>query len=198
MIDTGMVEQMIRAGHIPAQWQVLRARTRYFLLPALGRFALALVVVVIAVVLLLTGTVYGYGLTDTSPQGVVMFWFFVDMAILALWFLVAVVSGVRRLIALARANGQFLVLMPEGFVLRRGFGPDDLWTFNYPNVHSVAWTYRRGVAQMTFRSIKDTRVAHFNLDSRFGPPKRLAQQIQAMHTQYAQHVAARAHAGYGY
>lgn len=184
MIEPNGVLHQARAGMAPPYWQVLRAKPGYFLLGAFGYAVLAFASIAAAVYIVLSGTVFGYGINDGTPDGVLNFWFIVDLVFLALVLIAGIVLAVGRLLRLRGVGEQMLVILPEGVVIRRGFGPTDLWSFNFPNIRQVTWNIRKGQVYLTFLSAKDTRVVHYTLDGRYGNPKKVAQQIQNAHAQY--------------
>lgn len=191
MIDAGMVLRMVRSGQVPPQWQVVRAKRGFFLMQSFLGVLLVILGVGGAVALLASGTVIGYGLSDTSPDGVVTFWFVVDMLVLAACVIGGIVLAIQQLLRLGTVDEQVLVLMPDGFVMRRGSAPKDTLAYSYDSIRAVDRVVRNGTNYLVMQPVQG-RAVRLTLDGRFGPPKRIAQQIQAMAVDYR---AARARAG---
>jgi len=78
MIDADAVVQQVKAGAAPADWQVMRAKSSFFVWSAIGGIVLTLLAVVAARYLFLTGTIVGIGVNDQTPDNVAFFWFIVD------------------------------------------------------------------------------------------------------------------------
>lgn len=183
MIDSNAIIGQVQTGTAPANWQIYHARRGFFVQEAIGGVVITALAVAAAVFVLASGTVFGYGLNDQTPQGVLTFWFIVDMLVVAALFIIGIVFCVTRLVALGSAERQMLVLMPEGFLMRRGNSPKATLLIRYQNIATLVPTTRNGRLSLVMQT-RAGRKAQIPLDSRFGKPKSLAQQIQGMHAAY--------------
>ena len=183
MIDSNTVIGQVRAGTAPPTWQVLHARQAFFVQGAIAGIVIAIAAVAAAAYLLLSGTVVGYGLNSQTSDNVLNFWFIVDMVVLVLFLVGGIVFSVTRLRSLGSADDQALILMPEGFVMRLGPAANATRVVNYQGIATLTPTVRNGNVFLVMQAANGRRV-QIELDSRFGKPKPLAQQIQGMHAAY--------------
>ena len=183
MIDSNAVITQVRSGTAPASWQVIPARRAFFVQGAIWGVVVAVAAVAAAVYLLASGTVVGYGVNDQTSNGVLNFWFIVDMVVLALFLVGGVVFSITRLRSLGSAEDQALILMPEGFVMRLGPSANATRVVNYQNIAILTPTVRNGNVFLVMQAANGRKI-QVQLDSRFGKPKPLAQQIQGMHAAY--------------
>jgi hypothetical protein len=183
MIDSNTVIGQVRAGTAPPTWQVLPARQAFFVQGAIAGVVIAIAAVAAAAYLLLSGTVVGYGLNDQTSNNVLIFWFIVDMVVLVLFLVGGIVFSIIRLRSLGSADDQTLILMPEGLVMRLGPAANATRVVNYQSITTLTPTVRNGNVFLVMQAANGRKV-QINLDSRFGKPKPLAQQIQGMHAAY--------------
>ncbi|HEV2462049.1 MAG TPA: hypothetical protein VGS80_27155 [Ktedonobacterales bacterium] len=184
MIDSNSVMSQVRSGTAPTSWQVIPARRAFFVQGAIWGVVIAIAAVAAAAYLLLSGTVVGYGVNSQTSNNVLNFWFIVDMVVLALFLVGGIVFSITRLRSLGSADDQALVLMPDGFVMRLGPAANATRVVNYQNIATITPTVRNGNTFLVMQTTNGRRV-QVQLDSRFGKPKPLAQQIQGMHAAYA-------------
>lgn len=183
MFDPNAIVSQAQAGMAPPNWQVLRARRGFFVQGAISGVVVAVLAVAAAAYVLSSGTVFGYGINDSTPDNVLSFWFIVDMVVLALFLIGGIIFAILRLAALGSAETHLLILMPEGFVLRTGSSAKATRTVLYQNVATLVPSVRNGSVTLVL-GLTNGRKAQVPLDSRFGKPKPLAQQIQGMHAAY--------------
>lgn len=188
MFDPNAILGQVQTGMAPSNWHVLRARRAYFVQSAVSGFVIAVLAIAATVYILSSGTVFGYGLNDQTPENVAFFWFIVDMVVLAAFLIGGIIFAILRLVAMRSAENQVLVLMPEGFVMRTGTSAKATRTVLYQNVATMVPTTHNGSVSLVMR-LANGRKAQVGLDSRFEKPKALAQQIQGMHAAYASAAA---------
>src|SRR6476620_8761298 len=115
MIDAEAVVQRIKAGAAPADWQVMRAKSSFFVWSAIGGIIFTFLAVVAAGYLFLTGTIVGIGVNDQTPDNVALFCFIVVMVVIVAVAIGGIVFAILRSRDLGSGNEQMLVLMPSGF-----------------------------------------------------------------------------------
>ena len=183
MINAEAVVQQVRAGATPADWQVMRAKSSFFVWSAIGGIVFTFLAVVAAGYLFLTGTFVGIGVNDQTPDNVAFFWFIVDMVVLAAVAIGGIVFAILRARDLGSVNEQMLVLMPDGFVKRAGVGPKGTFSATYANIARLTPAVRNGT-QYLDAVTPDGRRVSVELDGRFGNAKKLARQIAGQHAHY--------------
>ena len=188
MIDSNAVINQVQSGTAPTSWQVFRARRGYFVQSAILRVVAAILAVAVAVYLFMSGTVFGYGINDQTSDNVLTFWLIVDMLVLASVLIYSIVTTFTHLISLGSVEGQMLVLMPEGFVMRQGTSAKSTRLVLFENVATLVPTVSSGSVSLVMRT-RNRRKLRIPLDGRFGKAKQVAQHIQGMHAAYA-HTAA--------
>jgi hypothetical protein len=193
MIDANAVLAQLRAGMAPGGWQVLPAKRSHFVTNGVAGFVLAILAIAGAAYVLFTGTVFGYGLTDQTSNSELTVWLVIDLVVLLAFVIGGIVSGIRSLAQLDNLDEQALILMPEGFVMRRGSSEKQTTTVSYATVAGIRMTANRGGVYLLIQPIGRSpfRIA---LDGRYGKPKQLAQQITGA---FARFAAARAAAQRG-
>jgi hypothetical protein len=183
MIDAEAVLQQVKAGATPADWQVMKAKSSFFVWRAIGGIVFTLFSVLAAGYLFLTGTIVGIGVNDQTPDNVAFFWFIVDMIVLALCAIGGIVYAIIRARDLGSVNEQMLVVMPDGFVKRAGLGSKDTFSATYANIATLTPAVRNS-SQYLDAVTRDGRRASVELDGRFGNVKKLARQIAGQHAHY--------------
>lgn len=194
VIDANAAIQQVRSGTAPPSWQVLRARPTFFMWSAIGGVVFTLAAIAAAIYLFVSNTVVGIGVTDQTPPNVALFWLIVDMLVLAACAVIGVVSAVRHVRRLGSASEQMLVLMPEGFVLRRGTTEKDVTTINYQRIATMTPTAKNGAMVLAMTIAGSGKRAAVTLDNRFGPAKKLASEIAGTHAHYVSTARASAQA----
>jgi uncharacterized membrane protein len=184
MIDTQAVVQQASLGMAPPSWQVLRAKRSFFISSAIGGVVFTIGALAAAIYLFVSGAIVGIGVSDQTPSNVAIFWFIVDMVALAAAAIGGVIFALGSLRGLSTADEQMLVLMPEGFVLRRGAAENKTTTVNFQRVATVTPSVQSGRVFLIMQIVGSGQRAKVELDNRFGPAKRLAQQIAGMHAHY--------------
>jgi hypothetical protein len=183
MIDAEAVVQQVKAGAVPADWQVMRAKPSFFVWSAIGGIIFTFLAVVAAGYLFLTGTIVGIGVNDQTPDNVAFFWFIVDMVVLVAVAIGGIVFAILRARDLGSANEQMLVLMPDGFVKRTGGGPKGTFSATYTNIATLRPAIRNS-SQCLDAVTRDGKRASIELDGRFGNVKKLSRQIAGQHAHY--------------
>jgi hypothetical protein len=184
MIDSSTVLQQASTGMAPPTWEVLRARRSFFISSAIGGVCITLGAIAAAIYLLLSGTIVGIGVNDQTPSNVAFFWFIVDMVALAAFAIGGIAFAVVRLRGLGSIDGQMLILMPEGFVMRRGTATKDTTTVNYQRAATMTPSVQNGTVYLVIQLAGSGQRAKVEIDNRFGPAKKLAEQIAGMHAHY--------------
>lgn len=188
MIDWNRVIEHVRAGTAPAAWQVVRAKKSYFIWVAIGALVVAIGAIAGEAYLLSSNTIVGYALpADPTPQ-VYNLWHTLDLVAAIAIALACIVAAVRGIQQTGTLNEQMLILLPEGFVMRRGTKPKDTQAFNYPTIRTIKRQVRNSTTTLVLE-MADGRAARVVLDGRFGKVKAIAQQIQNAHAQYVAALA---------
>jgi hypothetical protein len=183
MMDAEAVVQQVKGGAAPADWQVLPAKSSFFVWSAVGGIVITFLAVVAAGYLFLTGTIVGIGVNDQTPDNVAFVWFIVDMVVLAAAAIGGIVFAILRARDLGSVSEQMLILTPDGYVKRVGAGPKGTFSATYANIARLTPAVRNGAQYLDVvtRDGKHTSVA---LDGRFGNAKKLARQIAGQHAHY--------------
>jgi hypothetical protein len=184
MIDSNAVVQQASTGMAPPSWQVLPARRSFFMSSALIGVVFTLGAIAAAIYLLLSGTIFGIGVNDQTPNNVAFFWFIVDMVLVAAFAIGGIIFAIVRLRGLGSLNQQMLILMPEGFVMRRGTTPKDVTTVNFERVATMTPSVQSSAVVLVMQLAGSGQRAKVELDNRFGPAKKLANEIAGMHAHY--------------
>ena len=146
---------------------------------------LLIAAVAAAAYLLLSGTVVGYGVNDFSPDGVLTFWFAADLVVLLAFAIGGIVLMVGRLRSLGSIDDQVLVLMPEGYLTRTGPSEKQTALVDFRLIAPVQLTISNGSVYLVSRQQTTGKTLKLEMDSRFGKPKVVAQQILALYGQFA-------------
>jgi hypothetical protein len=184
VIDANATIQQASSGMAPPSWQVLRARPSFFMWSAIGGVVFALAAIAAAIYLFTSGTIVGIGVSDQTPDNVATFWFIVDMIVLAACAFGGVVMTIHYARLMGSAADQMLILMPEGFVLRRGPAEKDVTTVNFERVATMTPAVRNGAVLLDMRIAGSGKRAQVSLDNRFGSAKKLTNEIAGMHAHY--------------
>jgi len=183
MMDAEAVVQRVKAGAAPADWQVMRAKSSFFVWSAIGGIVFTFLAVVAAGYLFLTDTIVGIGVNDQTPDNVAFFWFIVDMVVLVAVAIGGIVFAILRARDLGSVNEQMLVLMPEGFVKRVGAGPKGTFSAAYATIARLTPAVRNSTQYLDAMT-SDGKRASVELDGRFGNAKQVARQIAGQHAHY--------------
>jgi hypothetical protein len=185
MLDSTTILSQVRSGTAPSTWQVYRPSRSFFLQGAIGGVVLLIAAVAAAAYLLLSGTVVGYGVNDFSPDGVLTFWFAADLVVLLAFAIGGIVLVVGRLRSLGSIDDQVLVLMPEGYLTRTGPSEKQTTLVDFQLIAPVQLTISNGSVYLLSRQQTTGKTLKLEMDSRFGKPKVVAQQILALYGQFA-------------
>jgi hypothetical protein len=185
MLDANTIVTQVRAGTGPASWQVLRPQPSYFMQGAIGGVVLLVAAVAAAAYLLLSGTVVGYGLGNQTPEGVLTFWLIADLVVLVILAVGGIALLIGRLRAMGTMDEQLLVLTPEGYLMRTGAGDKQTALVDFQRIAPVQMAISNGTVYLLCQQRNTGRTIKQEVDSRFGKPKIVAQQILALSGQFA-------------
>jgi hypothetical protein len=185
MLDSTTILSQVRAGTAPSTWQVYRPNRSFFVQGAIGGVVLLIAAVAGAAYLLLSGTVVGYGVNDLSSEGVLTFWFIADLVVLLAFAIGGIVLMFGRLRSLGSIDDQVLVLMPEGYLTRTGPSEKQTTLVDFRLIAPVQLTISNGSVYLLSRQQNTGKTLKLEMDSRFGKPKVVAQQILALYGQFA-------------
>lgn len=185
MIDGQAIVQQALQGYAPPAWQVLRARPSHFWGRIIGGIFLTLLVLGF-IGYLIVDPGFAIGLRGAvNVEGLHQFWRTVDFiagGVFTVAFIGYIVFGVRDLITM---DHQVLVLMPEGFVMQKGTTTKTLSTVAYEAVSGARMQIDRGTVNLIMPRASRQGAVKLEIDSRFGKPKPLAQQIIQAQMAYA-------------
>lgn len=178
MEDPNKVVAQVTVGTMPSGWKVLRTRSSFFYASMGAGAGWILLGVAVAIYLFLSGTVYGIGVNATDNRAYLEIWQIIDYGIL----LLIIVYGIMQIVQHAQSFGtkdqQFLVLMPGGFLLRKGLQAKDQVQLMYANVVNMTTKKSSGILSLiVFQRYGGSRT--IPLDGRFGAAKQVAQDIMA-------------------
>lgn len=184
MLDSNTIVTQVRAGTAPGTWQVLRPNRSYYVSGALGGFVLAIGAIAAAVYLFVSGTIVGYGVSESSSDGYLTVWFFIDMLVLLGFLIGGIALTIGRIRAMGTMDEQMLVLMPDGYLLRKGPGEKDTALVSFERMAPVQVSISNGEVFLLAQQVSTNKTLKLAMDSRFGKPKLVAQQILALYGQY--------------
>lgn len=188
MLNANAVLEQARMGTAPSTWQVLRANRSYFMQQVIIGVVLVIAAIAAAIYLLATGTVVGYGVSDTTSSNVLLVWLVIDMVVLLVIVITGIVMAVRHLGQMGSANQQMMVLTPDGFVRSLGAGDKQTTTYEYSAIADMKLSVQSGSVYLLIRRRADGKQLKVQVDGRFGKPKQIAQEITGA---YASSVGAR-------
>ncbi len=182
MINGGEVLARVHSGQVPSTWQVLYARSSYFVKASAVLGVLALV--------LIGGLIYlnqsdfvvlpGYGGGGSLPPDQFQTWRTIDYVVGGLLTVLFAGAAVQRLVELRSATKQMLVLLPEGFVKSTGKVP---LAVAYTTVSVVEARSYRGPVSLRLKLMDGSKLT-VRFDPRFGPVRPIAQSILVAQQQY--------------
>jgi hypothetical protein len=179
MLNAEAVVQQVRQGNVPPQWRVWRAKSSYFVqIAAVG--AILLLIGVGATVFYLARpdhVLVLQGAGSTLSDSALALWRTIDFVVFALVILIGLLMGIKGLLDMPKAQHQFLVLTPEGFVKVA----DKTLLYPFANIQQMKAVNNRGTITFTMQ-LRNGNTARMLLDGRFGNTKEIAQQIMTART----------------
>ena len=170
----------VHQGQALPGWQVLRPKVGYLLRQAIIYTILALAGL-IGGILFITQADFvvvayaGLGLSRSA-------WHTIDVAVIALFFIVFTGLALMRIVDLNTIQDQALVLMPEGFFLKKRSAEQLVL---YSGVSSISpQSDRSGDIKLNIHAAGTNMLASVELDNRYGNARKLAAQIVAAQRQY--------------
>lgn len=185
MIDGEAVLQQALQGAAPPNWRVFPAKQSHFMGNIVGY--------IIGVVLLLGFIVYLAANPDVAitlqgssdAPNVIQFWRTVDFVVAgvaAVGCIVLLVSSVR---SLGTLNRQALVLLPEGFVMRKGVEKKTMSVIEFGAISGIATSVSNGTWSLVMPRANGKGTIKLELDGRFGAPKQIAKMLEEARSQFA-------------
>jgi hypothetical protein len=191
MLSKDEILTYAQQGQAPAGWLVLHPRSSYLVRQALIYAVLAAVVVILGVIFISQNSYVitpGFGTGSVDP-GTFQTWRYIDEGVLAAVFLVPAIAAIRHVIDLSNLHNHVLVLMPDGFLLKKG-NTEQL--VGYTGVQNISYRYDRYGNVTLNITASGTRSAYrVRLDNRYGNGRSLASQIVSMHRQFMTSAQAR-------
>lgn len=183
MLSKEEILMYVQQGQAPAGWQVLRAKISYLLKQIATYAVLALVFIGFGIYILSnTDFVFGpIGLIDIN--GSFQTWRYIDEAVVAIALLLFLWMVVKNLMDLMSAQNQVLVLLPEGFLLKKR---NTEQCVDYAGVAGISThAGRYGDVTVHIKAKDGNALYKVQLDGRYGNAKMLAAQMMNAQRQYA-------------
>ncbi len=184
MINTETVLMQVQSQQIPPTWRVYRGKKTFFMREAAIYSFLFLLVMALVVYLYsdpFLAITYGPFLSNTADTQTFLMTRTIDFVVLGLFMLVFIGAVFWSLLQISKAQGQMLLLMPDGFVIVER----KTATYPYATIRSIKILKSRTGARSLVLSIGNAgKSRRVRLDGRFGNSKQLAETIYTLWKQY--------------
>jgi hypothetical protein len=181
MLNKEGILAYVQQGQTLPGWQILRPRMGY-----LARLAIIYAFVAVAVlafgVYFISQTSFvivwyaGMGLSDQT-------WRYIDEALLAILFVVFAGGALKYMLDINMSHTHVLVLMPDGFLLKKGETEQLVAYSGVTSISSVADRY--GNVRLNIKAVGTNVLYKVRFDNRYGKSRVVASQIVAAQRQYA-------------
>lgn len=184
MLSKEEILMYVQQGQAQPDWQVLRPSKSYLTKQVLGYAIAAIIFVGIGVYFMgQDSLVIVPKFSGDLDPGAFQTWRIIDIIVLILAILGFAGAAINYMLELNTAQNQMLVLMPEGFLLKKRSTEQFV---AYANVSSLSPRIGSGgEATLNIKFAASTTLHQVKLDGRYGKPKELAPQIVAAQRQYA-------------
>src|SRR5258708_18723233 len=118
MLSKEEILAYVQQGQALPEWNVLRPKVAYLTRQALIYGGLAVLIVILIVVFLNQDYSFGYWV-GTPDDSTLQTWRYIDLIILGLLFVASLFVSLRNVLDLSTVQTQVLVLMPDGFLLKK-------------------------------------------------------------------------------
>jgi hypothetical protein len=184
MLSKEQIFSYIQQGQPQSNWLILRPKTSYLIKQAIIYAILAVVVMLLGAYFLSQNSyVFTPYYSGTLDAGAFQTWRFIDEAALAIFLLLFVFAALKNLLDLNTIQKQLLVLMPEGFLLKKRNTEQYV---AYAGVTTLsARASRYGDVTLQIKAVGSDAIYKVHLDNRYGNARMLASQIVSAQRQYA-------------
>ncbi len=175
----------IQQGYVPPGWRVWRTSASYFIRQAIAYIVIALLCAAGLIYMSRANFVFVPGYSSDQPlsSSEFQFWHITDLAILGLLVLVLAWVALKNFLDARTAQNQVCVVMPDGFVVHRGSATQSV---AYGNIAKMVVTVSRsGSATLSIKRVDAAKGVQIRLDSRFGNPKPIVEEIMLARARYA-------------
>ena len=179
MQDPRAMLARIQSGMVPPDWRVVRPNGGFLKRQSIVYAVLGGAALIALVYILVSGTVYGIGVAFETSVAVLRFWQVLDIVVLVGMVMLFGYQFARMLTARRTVAEQFLVLMPDGFVMRTGADDKRTVAVGYREVSSMKVEDQVGNVFVVMRVAGAARPKRILIDGRFGRPRVVARQIAA-------------------
>lgn len=185
MIDGEAVLQQALQGSAPPNWQVFPAKLSHFL-GSIAGYAIGALLLLGLIGYLAINPDAAIGLQGSSnAPNVIQFWRTIDFPVAGLLVLACVVLIVLSIRGLGTVKQQALVLLPEGFVMRKGADKKTMTVIEFGAITGIATSVSNGNWSLVMPRANGKGAAKLELDGRFGAPKKIAKTLEEARSQYA-------------
>jgi hypothetical protein len=182
MLSKEEILAYVQQGQAQPGWNVLRPDATYLTKQTLLYGILSLVIIVLGVMFLNQSSLVFVPLGVSDPSNFQM-WRYIDIAVLAAFFCICLVIALRNLLELNTLQHQLLVLLPDGFLLKKRNTEQFV---AYPGVTGIsARASRYGYVTLNIKAVGSNVSYKVQLDGRYGNARALASQIIGAQRQYA-------------
>lgn len=183
MLSKEEILMYVQQGQAQPGWQVLRPKSSYLVKQIAMYAVLALVFIGFGIYILSnTDFVFGpIGLVDIN--GSFQTWRYIDQAVVAIGLLIFLWLVVKNVMDLASVQSQVLVLLPEGFLLKRRNTEQRVDYAGVAGISTHAGRY--GDVTVNIKAKGGNALYKVQLDGRYGNARMLALQITNAQRQYA-------------
>ncbi len=175
----------IQQGYMPPGWRVWRTSASYFIRQAITYIVFTLLCAGGLIYMSRANFVIVPGFSSDQPlsSSEFQFWHVADLAIIGLVVLVCAGAAINNLLDLRTAQHQACVVMPDGFVVHHGSSTQSV---AYGNIAKLtARVGRSSSATLSIKRLDTGKNLQIRLDSRFGNPKPIVEEIMLARSRYA-------------
>lgn len=178
----------VQQGQVLSGWQVLRPKKSY-LFRQIAIYGLLAIACLAFGGYVISDSTFAFGPIGLADIGSYQTWHLIDEAFLAILFVIFAWVTIRNLIDLASVQNQVLVLLPEGFLLKKR---NTEQCVDYAGVAGAsARVGRYGDVTVNIKAQGSNVVYKVQFDGRYGNARALASQIVNAQRQYAANQRAR-------
>lgn len=169
----------VQSGIVPSAWRVIRPNREFLEWRSIIFVVTAAAALAVLGYTTFAGAVIGIGVRYDTSERVLLIWQIVDLFGLLGLIVLCGVQAARSMAARDTVDAQFLILTPDGFVMRTD--PDDKHTVevDYRDIMAMRVVDLVGTVYLVMRVVDMAKPKRVLIDGRFGKPSQLAREIIA-------------------
>jgi hypothetical protein len=185
MIDGEAVMHQALQGAAPPNWRVFPAKQSHFMGNIVG-YVIGVVLLLGFIVFLIAAPDFVIGLRGAvNVPSLHSLWRTVDFVVAGVGVVGCIVLLVSSVRSLGTLNQQALVLLPEGFVIRKGADKKAMTVIEFGAISGIATSVSNGTWSLVMPRANGKGAVKLELDGRFGSPKQIAKMLEEARSQYA-------------